>query len=88
MGHVASKLRGQLITRPLQRFNLEARTETVMSREKPTPAPKFASDVELLEQIRIKNPEIVEEIRNQNPALEERLKQVHFINKNHLLKLF
>ena len=71
-----SKLRGQLITRPMQRYNIESRTEKVLSQEKPTPAPKYQTDLDLLEKIRTENPEILEETRTRNFLLDKRLKEV------------
>ena len=76
MGKTMSKLRGQMITRPIQRFNIESRTEKILSQEKPTPAPKYQTDIDLLEKIRHENPEIFEETRNRNSLLDQRLKQV------------
>ena len=72
-----SKLRGQLITRPMQRFNIESRTEKLLNRDKPIPAPKYQTDIELLDKVRRANPEILEETRKRDPELENRLKQVH-----------
>ena len=51
-GQAFSKLRGSLITRPMQRFNIEARTEKLLKKEKPIVAPKHLSDQELVEKIR------------------------------------
>jgi len=76
MGQTVSKLRGQMITRPLQRFNLEYRTEKLLNREKPIPAPKFDADVEALEKVRKENPDIRQEVQKRDAELEERLKQV------------
>ena len=76
MGKTLSKLRGQMITRPIQRFNIESRTEKILSQEKPTPAPKYQTDIDLLQKIRHENPEILEETRNRNSLLDQRLKQV------------
>jgi len=46
MGGALSKARGHFITRPVQRFNIEARTEKVLDKEKPMPAPKYKADIE------------------------------------------
>ena len=59
-GQTFSKLRGSLVTRPMQRFNIEARTEKLLKKEKPTLAPKHQSDQELLDKIREQRPEIAE----------------------------
>jgi hypothetical protein len=76
MGKTLSKIRGHLITRPVQRFNIEHRTEKLLARDKPIQAPKFQTDIDLLEKVRRENPEILEETRNRDPLLEDRLKQV------------
>ena len=40
MGQLASKIKGHYVTRTLQRFNLESRTEKILKQEKPAAAPK------------------------------------------------
>ena len=76
MGKTLSKLRGHMITRSVQRFNIEQRTEKLLARDKPIQAPKFQSDIDLLEKVRRENPEILQETRSRDPLLEDRLKQV------------
>ena len=58
MGQTISKAHGSLITRTIQRFNIEARTDKVLAKEKPTSAPRFKSDEELLESIRQDRPDL------------------------------
>ena len=71
-----SRARGHFVTRPAQRFNIEARTEKLLSREKPVPAPQFQSDRELLAQIRANNPEIAEAAVKKDDELHNRLRDV------------
>ena len=79
MGKTLSKLRGHMITRSVQRFNIEHRTEKLLARDKPIQAPKFQSDIDLLEKVRRENPEILQETRSRDPLLEDRLKQVRLL---------
>ena len=76
-GQAFSKLRGSLITRPMQRFNIEARTEKLLKKEKPIVAPKHLSDQELVEKIREERPEIAEAALKKDDILLERLKDVY-----------
>ena len=76
-GQTFSKLRGSLITRPMQRFNIEARTEKLLKKEKPIAAPKHLSDQELVEKIREERPEIAEAALKKDDILLERLKDVY-----------
>jgi len=46
MGKSISKLRGHVLTRPMQRFNIESRTESLLDTDKPMPAPKYQADIE------------------------------------------
>ncbi len=70
-----SRVRGHVITRPLQRYNIEARTERVLDKD-PKPAPKYASDVKAREKLRTEHPEIVDAIKKKDDVLNERLKKV------------
>ena len=62
MGQTISKARGSLITRTVQRFNIEARTDKYLEKDKPTSAPRFKSDTELIESIRQDRPDLGEYI--------------------------
>jgi hypothetical protein len=46
------KLIGALITRPIQRFNVENRAERVLDSDRLRPAPKFEADAKLLERLK------------------------------------
>lgn len=77
MGQQLSRIRGALITRPVQRFNIEARTEKLLKQEKSTPAPMYEADKELLEQIKRERPEIAEAATKKDDVLLKRLEQVY-----------
>ena len=62
MGQTISKARGSLITRTVQRFNIEARTDKYLEKDKPTSAPRFKSDTELIDSIRQDRPDLGEYI--------------------------
>ena len=40
MGQYVSKIKGHYVTRNLQRYNIESRTDKILAKEKPKPAPK------------------------------------------------
>ncbi len=78
MGGVLGKMRGHLVTRPMQRYNIESRAEKVLERDAavPRPAPKFQSDRELLQEIRRMNPAVAEAAAKKDADLHSRLKEV------------
>jgi hypothetical protein len=78
MGQALGKVRGALVTRPLQRYNIEARAEAVFEKDQATPrrAPQFKSDRDLLEEIRRTNPAIAEAAARKDDVLHGRLKEV------------
>ena len=82
MGATVSKIRGSLITRPMQRFNIDARTDKLLAKEKPLAAPKFESDQHILEEIRKERPEIAEAATKKDSQLLGRLKDVYVSSKD------
>jgi len=82
MGQTFTKLRGSLITRPLQRYNIESRTEKLLAENEPVRAPKFQSDKELLEALRRERPEIAEAAVKQDPVLLSRLEKVYVTSED------
>ncbi|HIE83069.1 MAG TPA: hypothetical protein EYQ00_04125 [Dehalococcoidia bacterium] len=76
MGQTISKARGHFITRPIQRFNIESRTDKLLQREKPVQAPRFESDRQLLEEIRRDRPDIAKAAMSKDEALHGRLQRV------------
>ena len=76
-GQTLSKLRGSLITRPIQRFNIESRTEKLLKEEKPIRAPHYPSTEELVENIRRERPDIIEESSKKDTDLLKKLQNVY-----------
>jgi len=76
-GQTLSKLRGSLITRPIQRFNIESRTEKLLKEEKPLRAPHYPSTEELVENIRRERPDIIEESSKKDTDLLKKLQNVY-----------
>ena len=77
MGGSISKLRGHFITRPAQRFNIETRTEKVLSQDMPVPAPKFKADIESRQSNLEENwKQMDKDIRSKDFTHSERLKDV------------
>lgn len=71
MGKVLSVVR-----RKANRFNVESRAHRVISKDKPTPAPKHPSAIQELETIKSDYPHILEEQSRRDSKLDDRLKQV------------
>ena len=84
MGSAASRLRGTLLTRPIQRYNAENRAQKVLERqtEVAARAPKFTSDERLLDELRRTNPELVREMHRRDDGLHQRLKEVREMNQS------
>ena len=76
-GQALSKMRGSLITRPMQRFNIEARTDKILNKEKSVSSPKYPSDKELLEEIRQDRPEIVEAATKKDTEFLSKLQNIY-----------
>lgn len=71
---------GALVTRalrPLKTFNIENRAHRVISKEKPTPAPMYPTNVEDLKRTLEANPDIADKLDTKDPALDDRLKNVY-----------
>ena len=75
-GQTFSKLRGSLVTRPMQRFNIEARTDKILKKEKNL-SPKYPSDKELLESIRQDRPEVVDAATKKDTELLSKLQNIY-----------
>ncbi|KAF4520446.1 hypothetical protein B566_EDAN004018 [Ephemera danica] len=75
MGKVLS-----VIPRRVQRFNIENRAHKVISKDKPTPAPKHPGTTEYLENFAKEHPEIMEEGLRKDSVLDERLKQIYLVS--------
>jgi len=75
-GQALSKIRGSLITRPMQRFNIEARTDKILKKEKNL-SPKYPSDKELLESIRQDRPEVVDAATKKDTELLSKLQNIY-----------
>jgi len=83
MGQYVSKIKGHYVTRNLQRFNIESRTDKILAKEKPKPAPKYASDERLRQEL-LKDiqEEMNKEIHNKSSPHDSRLKQVYVTSQD------
>lgn len=71
---------GALVTkalRPLKSFNIENRAHRVISKEKPTPAPTYAHNLEDLKRTLESDPDIDAKLDRKDEALDGRLKDVY-----------
>ncbi|PSN57026.1 Protein NDUFAF4 [Blattella germanica] len=65
-----------IIQRRVNRFNVENRAERIISKEKPTPAPKHQSTVQEIEAIKSEFPDALQEQLKKDSVLDDRLKKV------------
>lgn len=63
--------------RPVKAFNIENRAHRVISKEKPTPAPRYPGNIEDLKRTLEADPNIDEKLDKKDPALDDRLKDVY-----------
>ena len=82
MGQTIAKFRAHHVTRRLQRYNIDSRTEKLLNKEKPKTAPKFQSDKELLELIRKDMPQIVEAANKKDTELLQKLDSIYVTSED------
>lgn len=83
MGQYASKIKGHYVTRNLQRFNIESRTEKLLKSEKLNVAPKYPADEKLRQDILRDMPEEIEkELHSKSSELHNRLKDVYVTSQD------
>lgn len=71
---------GALVTRalrPIRSFNIENRAHRVISKEKPTPAPRYADNIEDLKRTLEYEPDITNKLDKKDPGLDNRLRDVY-----------
>lgn len=72
MGALATKA-----LRPIKSFNIENRAHRVISKEKPTPAPRYPSNMEDLKRAMKADPNLDDKLDKKDPGLDSRLKDVY-----------
>lgn len=78
MGQYASKIKGHYVTRSMQRFNIESRTDKILQSEKPKAAPRHPSDEKLRQELqRDLQEQLDKEIHNKSSEHDTRLKEVY-----------
>jgi len=83
MGTAWSKVRGHTVTRTVQRFNIEARTEKVLEQDKPVPAPKYQADLETRQMVLENEWEKVEQaVKKKDLTHSNRLKEVYVTSED------
>ncbi|KAL9898575.1 NADH dehydrogenase [ubiquinone] 1 alpha subcomplex assembly factor 4 [Glossina fuscipes fuscipes] len=77
MGQVAS-----FVVRKINRFNVESRAHRVLERDKPTPAPKYESNLRDMERTMELDPTFLEKLNKKDLELDQRLKNVYVTSKD------
>ncbi|XP_001357993.3 protein NDUFAF4 homolog [Drosophila pseudoobscura] len=80
MGQVAS-----MIARRANRFNAENRAHRIIEREKPTPAPKFDSNLRDMERTLELDPKFVDKLNLKDSTLDTRLKDVYVTSQDRFI---
>ncbi|XP_037729854.1 protein NDUFAF4 homolog [Drosophila subpulchrella] len=81
MGQVVS-----MVARRLNRFNVENRAHRILEREKPTPAPKFDSNLRDMERTLELDPKFVDKLNLKDSSLDGRLKNVYVTSQDRFIK--
>ncbi|XP_016996878.1 protein NDUFAF4 homolog [Drosophila takahashii] len=81
MGQVVS-----MVARRANRFNAENRAHRILEREKPTPAPKFDSNLRDMERTLELDPKFVDKLNMKDSSLDGRLKNVYVTSQDRFIK--
>ncbi|XP_017873355.1 PREDICTED: protein NDUFAF4 homolog [Drosophila arizonae] len=81
MGKVMS-----MVARKANRFNVENRAHRVLEREKPTPAPKYESNLRDMERTLELDPDFVSKLNTKDASLDTRLKDVYVTSKDQFIQ--
>ncbi|XP_016961601.1 protein NDUFAF4 homolog [Drosophila biarmipes] len=81
MGQVVS-----MVARRVNRFNVENRAHRILEREKPTPAPKFDSNLRDMERTLELDPKFVDKLNMKDSSLDGRLKNVYVTSQDRFIK--
>lgn len=74
---------GALVTRalrPIRSFNIENRAHREISKEKPTPAPKYPQNLEDMKRAMEADPDLDDKLDKKDSGLDDRLKDVYVIS--------
>lgn len=81
MGNIRSR-----IIRKVRMFNIEARTEKILEKEKPKPAPRFPATEKQLQVAEELNPNFLKEHYSKDPNLNKRLKEVYVSSQDQTIE--
>ncbi|TMW54315.1 hypothetical protein DOY81_000588 [Sarcophaga bullata] len=80
MGKVMS-----VVSRKINRFNVENRAHRILEREKPVAAPKYEANLRDMERTMELDPNFLEKISKKDTALDERLKSVYVTSQDRFI---
>ncbi|XP_025204096.1 protein NDUFAF4 homolog [Melanaphis sacchari] len=75
---------GSHFIKRIRRFNVIERTERVITKDKPTPAPLHKADADRLKYLLENDPQLKEELKNKNSILGKNLQSVYVTSKGDL----
>uniref|UniRef100_A0A2S2PJM5 Protein NDUFAF4 n=1 Tax=Schizaphis graminum TaxID=13262 RepID=A0A2S2PJM5_SCHGA len=79
---------GSHFTKHIRRFNVIQRTERVIKKDKPIPAPLHKADAERLKYLLENDPQLKEELKNKNSTLGKNLQSVYVTSKGDLPDIY
>ncbi|XP_037823739.1 protein NDUFAF4 homolog [Lucilia sericata] len=80
MGKVMS-----MVSRKVNRFNVENRAHRILEREKPVAAPKYEGNLRDMERTMELDPNFLEKLNKKDSALDERLKNVYVTSQDRFI---
>ncbi|GAB0089635.1 Protein NDUFAF4 homolog [Sergentomyia squamirostris] len=75
-----------MVSRRANRFNAENRAHRVIAKEKPTPAPKYPSNLKEIQKALELNPDLMKQLGTKDSVLDERLKQVYVTSQTTIVE--
>ncbi|XP_030558878.1 protein NDUFAF4 homolog [Drosophila novamexicana] len=75
-----------MVARKANRFNVENRAHRVLEREKPTPAPKYESNLRDMERTLELDPKFVDKLNIKDAGLDTRLKDVYVTSQDQFIQ--
>ncbi|XP_022166554.1 protein NDUFAF4 homolog [Myzus persicae] len=79
---------GSHFTKRIRRFNVVERTERVINKDKPIPAPLHKADADRLKHLLENDPQLKEELVNKNSTLGKNLQSVYVTSKGDLPNVY
>uniref|UniRef100_A0A1L8DA92 NADH dehydrogenase [ubiquinone] 1 alpha subcomplex assembly factor 4 n=1 Tax=Nyssomyia neivai TaxID=330878 RepID=A0A1L8DA92_9DIPT len=77
---------GSMISRRANRWNAENRAHKIIGKDKPTPAPKYKSNLREIQEALKLTPDLVDKLNKKDAAHDDRLKQVYVTSESTIVQ--